>query len=224
MCKVSDRSEPDRDICLEGEDGYVGDVSGWETTDFEVKTNYKVTRDVVTIISNKVSLDYLFTTKYNLSLEERYSPSGWHYYCRCPFKDHRDSSPSFHYNKEEDRFFCFGCKRGGRSVQFVSFMENITINEAVDKLLEITGAVDEIFTEIHDVKDSKVDDLLYEFSTCIREFIKNHKDTEAVSFAESVTWALDIYLQKHLPRSTIDETNLKARLALLSNKLDSYGK
>lgn len=216
MCKISDRSEPDRDSCLEGEDGYVGDVSGWETTDFEVKA----TRDVVTIVSNKVSLDYLFT-KYNISFEERYSPSGWKHYCRCPFHDHRDSDPSFHYNKEEDRFYCFGCKRGGRSVQFVSFMDNITITEAVDKLLELTGAVDEVFTEIHDIKDSKVDNLLYEFSTCVREFIKKHKD---VSFAESITWALDIYLQKHLPRSTIDESNLKARLALLTNKLENYGK
>lgn len=223
MRKIPDRAEPDGYSSLEIEDGYAGDVSGWKTSDFEVKKNHpKVTNDVVTIICNKVSLDYLFNTRYSLSLEERYSPSGWRYQCRCPFHDHRDTDPSFHYNKEEDRFYCFGCKRGGRSVQFVSFMDNITITEAVDKLLELTGVTDDIFTEIHDIKDSQVDNLLYDFSTHVREFIKTHKDS--VSFAESVTWALDIYLQKHLPRSTIDEPNLKARLEFLTNKLDTYGK
>ena len=225
MREIHDTTESDGYCCSKGQDGYVGEDYGWETEDpFACTREYfKVNKDLINFVSKKITLEQLFNSRYNISFDEKYSPSGWRFVRRCPFPDHRDSDPSFNYNKEEDRFYCFGCKRGGKSVQFMAHMENISVSTAAERLLEGIGSIEEVYLNVEDTKESRVDELLLEFSEYIHAFMMQHgMSKDAIKFAETITWALDIYLQKHLPRSTIDESNLSERLRFLRNKLNEY--
>lgn len=55
----------------------------------------------------------------------------------CPF--HRERTPSFTVSSDKGLFYCFGCQTGGDIFAFVMKMENITFNEAVEKLAEAAG-------------------------------------------------------------------------------------
>lgn len=225
MREIHDTTESDGYCSVEGQDGYVGEDSSWKVEDPFACTreHFKVSKDLINFVSKKITLEQLFKSRYNISFDEKYSPSGWRFVRQCPFPDHRDSDPSFNYNKEEDRFYCFGCKRGGKSVHFMANMENISVSTAAERLLEGIGSIEEVYIDVEDTKESRIDELLLEFSESIRDFIRQHSASKkAISFAETITWALDIYLQKHLPRSTIDESNLSERLRFLRNKLVKY--
>lgn len=224
MYKIQDRTRSDGYSSIESEDGYDREDFGWEIEDTSYKRkSFKITKDVINLICKKVTLEQLFKTRYKLSFEEKYSPSGWCFVRQCPFPDHRDSNPSFNYNKEEDRYYCFGCKRGGKSVHFMSQMENISLSEAAERLFEGIGSIEEIYVEAQDKNEDLTDKMLLEFSNVIRAFIEKYKMSKnSLQFAETITWSLDIYLQKHLPRSTISQSNLDERLMFLKNKLNQY--
>lgn len=53
---------------------------------------------------------------------------GW---CKCPFHGERTASLKFYQN---GGFYCFGCNRGGSSIDFVSNLFNLTPLEAVKKI------------------------------------------------------------------------------------------
>ena len=55
----------------------------------------------------------------------------------CPF--HREKTPSFSVNPERGAYYCFGCHEGGRAVQFLMKMENLTFPEAIERLGERLG-------------------------------------------------------------------------------------
>jgi hypothetical protein len=54
---------------------------------------------------------------------------------RCPF--HEDRTPSLKLYLDTNSWYCFGCCKGGASVNFVMEMENISFKEAAEKLLNI---------------------------------------------------------------------------------------
>lgn len=224
MRKVQDRTRSDGYTSFENEDGYSRENSGWEIEDILPKREcFKVNKDLINFVSKKVTLEQLFKSRYKLSFDEKYSPSGWCFVRRCPFPDHNDSDPSFNYNKEEDRYYCFGCKRGGKSVHFMSHMEGITVSEAAERLIESIGSIEDIYVEVQQQKEDFSDKMLLEFSNDIRMFLeKQGMSDNSLKFVETITWSLDIYIQKHLPRSTIDLTNLSERLSLLKSKLNDY--
>ncbi len=51
---------------------------------------------------------------------------------RCPF--HNEKSPSFNVNPERGIYKCFGCGKGGDSVQFVMEIEGLTFAQAIEYL------------------------------------------------------------------------------------------
>jgi len=224
MFKVFDNSGSDGYCSLENESGSVGEISGWETETSFPSEKFKITKELIEFASKKVPLETLFKNRYKIDFEERYSPSGWSFVRSCPFPNHRDSTPSFHYNKEEDRFFCFGCNKGGRSVQFVSYMENITFSDAAEILLNSANVSIDLYIETGEDSNSKIEDLLLDFSNYVHDFIKNNNGSVGLSFVERTTEMLDIYIQKHLPSGTIDETNLAERLRKLKLRLQEYGR
>ncbi|MCX8027819.1 MAG: DNA primase [Thermodesulfovibrionales bacterium] len=55
----------------------------------------------------------------------------------CPF--HKEKTPSFMVNPAKKIFHCFGCHKGGDVFNFLMYYENITFQEAVNRLSLITG-------------------------------------------------------------------------------------
>ena len=56
---------------------------------------------------------------------------GSDYFGRCPL--HTDKTPSFSITPEKNRFFCFGCGRGGTIIQYLTEYEHLPYEQAVQK-------------------------------------------------------------------------------------------
>lgn len=56
----------------------------------------------------------------------------------CPFTDHHETKPSFMVwtNSTFENFYCFGCQRQYHIIHLMSFMENISFKDALNKLSE----------------------------------------------------------------------------------------
>ena len=71
----------------------------------------------------------------------QYVPSlkraGKTYKACCPF--HKEKTPSFTCSSEKGLFYCFGCQEGGDIFAFLMKMENLSFNEALEKLAELAG-------------------------------------------------------------------------------------
>lgn len=55
----------------------------------------------------------------------------------CPF--HKEKTPSFFVNKEDQLYYCFGCHEGGNIINFVEKVNNLDFIEAVKFLAERGG-------------------------------------------------------------------------------------
>jgi len=55
---------------------------------------------------------------------------------KCPFPDHKDKTASFKIYEHTNSFYCYWCTRGWNSVNFISYMENITTKEWFKKFIE----------------------------------------------------------------------------------------
>lgn len=74
-------------------------------------------------------------------LIRQYVPSlkraGKTYKACCPF--HKEKTPSFTCNSEKGLFYCFGCQEGGDIFAFLMKIENLSFNEALEKLAAMAG-------------------------------------------------------------------------------------
>ncbi len=55
----------------------------------------------------------------------------------CPF--HKEKTPSFTVSSEKGLFYCFGCQSGGDIFDFLMKIENLSFNEALEKLADMAG-------------------------------------------------------------------------------------
>ena len=74
-------------------------------------------------------------------LIRQYVPSlkraGKTYKACCPF--HKEKTPSFTCSSEKGLFYCFGCQEGGDIFAFLMKIENLSFNEALEKLAAMAG-------------------------------------------------------------------------------------
>ncbi len=63
--------------------------------------------------------------------------AGKTYKACCPF--HQEKTPSFTCSSEKGLFYCFGCQEGGDIFAFLMKMENLSFNEALEKLAAMAG-------------------------------------------------------------------------------------
>jgi DNA primase len=163
--------------------------------------------------------------KYEISFKQQYSPSGWTHKALCPFKDHNEQTPSFSYNPQEDRFYCFGCQRGGKIVQFLGYMEDKSPAQVARELLKNILPDDEVLSEVQNEDErGKTFEVLVLYAKCLSDFAEKHNnDLKALKYAETVTWPLDAYIRNHLPSGTIVLEQLLGRVAILKEYLESYG-
>lgn len=65
--------------------------------------------------------------------------SGNRYLGLCPF--HKEKTPSFFVNKEDQLYYCFGCHEGGNIINFVEKINNLDFIEAVRFLADRGGVM-----------------------------------------------------------------------------------
>jgi DNA primase len=63
--------------------------------------------------------------------------TGRNYVGLCPF--HGEKTPSFNVSREKGTYYCFGCKRGGDTIDFVMELDRVSFAEAVERLAERFG-------------------------------------------------------------------------------------
>lgn len=225
MRKIQNTTESDGDSDIECETGDIIETSGWET---DIDSNYSGSKEfnlkLINLANKKVNLiKALQHNKINFD-NIVYSASGWTHNTICPFKDHDDKSPSFWCNSLENRFNCFGCKRHGGIVQFLSFYTGSKQTQIAKTLISKYGNLDEVFAEVEDQLYEKIDNLILDVSEYFKKFITKYSDKQnAINYAEKLLWCLDVYLEKHsILKSNIEPENLEARILILKRKLDKF--
>jgi DNA primase len=138
----------------------------------------------------------------------------------CPFPFHVERTPSFVYYPNTNSFNCFGCKHGGGSVELVALIENISKDQAAQRI--ISGFTSDI--KIEEIDDDNNDfherhKILIDFSLMIRAFIqKNIHDNNAFLHAEKVSEIFDVLNE----RNHINNDGLKVLISKLKIKLGQY--
>lgn len=165
--------------------------------------------NVVLKRANTVKLIQIFNF-YGIDVDE--------YNCiiRCPFIFHNDSNPSFKYYSSTNSFYCHGCNNGGGPVQFVTLIENISILEAAEVILnDFEG--DEINSSLF-IKSKEREDLYLKFSKMIRDFIRNHNSFEDFEFINEITKAFDSSIMGRGKRN-VDINGVRYIIGTLEKKI-----
>lgn len=165
-----------------------------------------VTRQIIDK-ANSVNFSNLFT-KYKLNINEHNRKS----YCPLHLRDGgQEHSPSFYFYPEHSSFYCFGCKQGGRPVDFVSIIEGINKYKAALIILDDfePGEID-ITDKINDCR------VYLEFSHLVRQFIMKYEgECAALDHAEHITSAFDNITSKY----NLDTAGSEVILNKLKKKL-----
>lgn len=191
MRELPDNARQDSTGSSFDQDEYLSKTTGWELTPQQLSFQSK-TQGLVERANRFLPLTKLFST---LSLTLDYvSASGWNYQRLCPFPDHPEKTPSFHFNSDEERFYCFGCQRGGKSVEFLSYLEGRTRREIAQEILSSEPIEsDNIIIEDH---RQEIEERLLKFADFCREYQKSHPDNLA-SF-EKINQIVEIRIRKDL--------------------------
>jgi DNA primase len=123
--------------------------------------------DIVAIISDFIRLEN----------------KGGRYWGLCPF--HNEKTPSFTVNREQNFFYCFGCKKGGSAVTFLMESEKMTYPEALEYLAQ-KASVPVVYSEGGNASDISAEEkqreslkILYRrLTTSFQYFLKSTKEGE----------------------------------------------
>jgi DNA primase len=91
-----------------------------------------IAREIIEDIRTRVSIHDVVSQSVRLQ-----SAGGGRYKGLCPF--HRESTPSFTININQNMFYCFGCTIGGDIFKFVMHQRGLSFYEAVEELAESCG-------------------------------------------------------------------------------------
>lgn len=81
----------------------------------------------------------------------------------CPF--HHETQPSFTVTPDKNFYYCFGCKESGNAITFLSKIESISKQEALETLCNMTGTPLPGYDKVNDAKNAEIlkkKDKLYE--------------------------------------------------------------
>lgn len=195
MCPLSSNTRSSCNSSAQCEDPSFKPIIGWTSSSLQIDSEI-IQQKIIQTANEKISLKTIFD-KYNISFEETYSSTGWIYKRNCPFDDHIDKSPSFGYNPRENIFNCFGCHRGGKAVEFISYKEHKDKLIVAKNLLKANGitSYSDIVLESFDYE--RFQKILFDYADYVRSFKNNHNSITANKYAKDINWVLDIYLIKN---------------------------
>jgi DNA primase len=107
----------------------------------------------------------------------------------CPF--HKEKTPSFSVNDDGKFYYCFGCGKQGDIIDFISETENISFNEALEKLALIAGieikkekknhpVIDKINKILNDLSNWFIKNLNSEVGKHSRSYIESRLDKKSI--------------------------------------------
>ena len=82
----------------------------------------------------------------------------------CPLPDHNESTPSFSIYDDQDKFHCYGCGKGGDSIDFVGLMENLKFPKAKEKVLSLLNVSEKEYMESKPVSEAVIEAVVPEMS------------------------------------------------------------
>lgn len=138
----------------------------------------------------------------------------------CPFKHHsngNERTASFNYYPESNSFWCFGCKTGRYSTDFVANYEGISRAKSAYKIVHTF--IDEVSEDWEYVacNTKEKQDEIIAFANKVREAIQEHP--EDIERIESITYAFDTINEKY--KGVLDLEGLKALSSKLQAKLST---
>lgn len=222
MSVLSDRARSSCDSSSSSQRKAFEPVTGWDS-DEELQINESNQQQkVIQLANSKLSLKNILD-HYNVVLENTYSSSNWSYRTSCPFDDHNDRTPSFGYNPNIDVFNCLGCHRSGRAVEFIAYKEFQDKYQVAKNILSKYGSLD-LSLEIDPVFDiNKIKRLLFNHASNILEFKKkNNFSSNALNYAKSLSWSVDVFLRKNTEFNEKNFNNLKIIIEQIENQLDYF--
>lgn len=142
-------------------------------------------------------------------------------YC-CPLPGHEnDNTPSFFvYDKgDHEDYWCWGCKRGGGLISFVSEFESISFKDAISKLgyglnIDVSDIMDKVLEQTKKAAKGEVTDhqsvlqtVMYISSISHDYFLKVGKKPEEIALFEKVFRICDD-LMKVRDRKALEDLSL----------------
>ena len=125
-----------------------------------------IAREIIEDIRNRVNIHDVVSQSVRLK-----SAGGGRFKGLCPF--HKESTPSFTINTNQNMFYCFGCTMGGDIFKFVMHQRGLSFIEAVEELAESCGITIEKMTAQDKKKLSKRQLLYKACQTAAEHFVSN---------------------------------------------------
>ena len=97
--------------------------------------------------------------------------SSENYYCRCP--NHNDNTPSLCINNTDNYFHCFSCGVSGNLLTWLTKVEHLSWNEAINKLQKLSGMEAVQLKQCEALAFFKQAKKLYDMKTSVGEIDRN---------------------------------------------------
>jgi hypothetical protein len=154
--------------------------------------------------------------------------NGWTHKATCPFKSHkngRERTPSFSYNSKEDRFFCFGCNKSGKAVEFIAFTEGRNKLEVARDILAYAGVNEHDAVFIADDSNEKINEILFDFAKFAHDIVdQNRFDSKAIKTIDNIMYCMDMYVAYTVTCHTFDLDELQRRVERYKERLKQFAK
>lgn len=207
MLKVQDNARPNSAIVNDKSNKYFDELN---------KERFNLIKEA----NDRVSLLNTLQT-YNIFPEKGHG--AWSQNLTCPFLFHKngnESSPSFGYNFEDDRFNCFGCLHSGRTVEFISIKEDLDKIKIANKIIENYPELKEKLT-LKKNDSEEINKKLFSFSNYLNAIIqKNKNNNQTINQIEKILWWFNSYLLAS--KSNIFVEDLDARISKALELLAKY--
>jgi len=224
MCEIQNSTKPDSRSVIISHSKYLEEDNGWQTNigsnaerEWSKEYNFKIIK-----LANKQSSLLQSLSNKNIKFEINYSTSGWTHKSCCPFPDHQDKTPSFHYNSSDDIFKCHGCGRVGGNVEFLSFLTGKKKTEVAKSILDKENITSDIYDSIYEDIDDRFDVLMKQASDCARSFLRKNNEKKHLSIIEKLFWNIDLYIEKYFGTDMYSSDDLQVRINYIKERLEEY--
>lgn len=155
--------------------------------------------------------------RYGLRFEQIHQgEKGWTHRTNCPLPSHEDSTPSFGYNSKEDRFYCFGCKESGRTVEFIHLMDGRSKYLIAQEILSAGSTITKIPVKV--MQHEEINKLLVSTSKMMHGWLGSQPSKKKIKYLDAVAWSLEAYLLAKIGKD-IDSSSLEKRIELIERYL-----